>query len=180
MEKSQIFLKFFDLIFLIFFGAGSNSTHVAGLDPANPARSLVQTNDLAGEPKALVNMNNAKVIKLPSHSNKTHLQRKKGNERTWCWRRRSRWWCRVSSAGFLFLWPSLCPLSCYWFLVLLPLVLEGGVVERWCCFNSLLVGRSHAGLFLLGLVLGSGEGKVDGDAVLVYWLLVSSSFSLLF
>jgi hypothetical protein len=64
---------------------------VAGLDPANPARSLVQTNDLAGEPKALVNMNNAKVIKLPSHSNKTHLQRKKGNERTWCWRRRSRW-----------------------------------------------------------------------------------------
>ena len=62
MEKSQIFSKFFDLIFLIFFGAGSNSTHVAGLDPANPARSLVQTNDLAGEPKALVNMNNAKVI----------------------------------------------------------------------------------------------------------------------
>jgi len=32
---------------------------------------------------------------------------------------------------------------------------------------------------LLGLVPGSGEAEVDGDAVLVYWLLVSSSFSLL-
>jgi hypothetical protein len=32
---------------------------------------------------------------------------------------------------------------------------------------------------LLDLVPGSGEGKVDGDAILVYWLLVSSSFSLL-
>jgi len=32
---------------------------------------------------------------------------------------------------------------------------------------------------LLGLVPGSGEGKVDGDVVFVYWLLVSSSFSLL-
>ena len=32
---------------------------------------------------------------------------------------------------------------------------------------------------LLGLVPGSGERKVDGDAVLVYWLLVSSSFSML-
>ena len=125
-------------------------------------------------------INSAKVIKLPSHSNRTHLHRKKGNERTWCWRRRSGWWCRVSSAGFLFLWPPLHPFSFYLFLVLLPLILEDGVVDRWCCFNSLLVGRSHAGFFLLGLVPGSGEEKVDSDVVLIYWLLVSSSFSLLF
>jgi hypothetical protein len=32
---------------------------------------------------------------------------------------------------------------------------------------------------LLGLVPGYGEGEVDGDVVLVYWLLVSSTFSLL-
>lgn len=31
---------------------------------------------------------------------------------------------------------------------------------------------------LLGLVPGSGEGEVGGDAVFVYWLLVSSSFYL--
>jgi len=47
------FLKFFDLIFL---GAGSNAANVAGLDPANPARSPVQTSDLAGEPKAHMNL----------------------------------------------------------------------------------------------------------------------------
>jgi len=49
----------------------------------------------------------------------------------WCWGRRSRWWCWVSSAGFLLPWPSLLLFSCYRFLVLLPLVLADGAVERW-------------------------------------------------
>jgi len=151
------FLKFFYLIFWNFFRGWVQRGPYGLAGPSKPG-SVTGSNQWPGWGTKGTHefihtcMNSAKVIKLPSHSSKTHLQRKKGNERTWCWRRRSRWWCRVSSVGFLFLWPSPRPLSCYWFLILLPLVQEDGVVERWCCFNSVLVGRSHAGFFLLDLV----------------------------
>ena len=57
-----------------FFWAGPSSAHVAGLDPASPARSLAQASDPAGQKlkstRELVTRawTLVKVIKLPSHS----------------------------------------------------------------------------------------------------------------
>jgi len=77
----------------------------------------------------------------------------------WCWGRRNRWWCWVSSVGFLLPWPSLHLFSCYRFLVLLPLVLADGAVERWSwwwfvfliflCWVDLLTAGSSCLVWLL-------------------------------
>jgi hypothetical protein len=53
MGKSQIFLKFlqffFNILIFDFFWVGSNSAHVAGLDPTGLTGSLAQTSDPAGQ-----------------------------------------------------------------------------------------------------------------------------------
>jgi len=67
-------LFIFFYFFIYIFGLGPAQPIWAGLDPANLAQSLAQASDLAGQkPNARVKqfhvcMNNAKVIKLPSHS----------------------------------------------------------------------------------------------------------------
>jgi len=68
------------LIFNFFLGLGLTQPTWAGLDPAGPARSLVQASDPAGpsEQEARVDwlhaciMHSAKVINLPSHRATSH------------------------------------------------------------------------------------------------------------
>jgi len=75
---THIFLFLFFIFY--FFGLGPAQPIWAGLDPASPARSLAQASDPAGQKKdARVKqlhacMNNAKVIKLPSHSTLATLE----------------------------------------------------------------------------------------------------------
>jgi len=86
----SIFLFFYFLYFFIFFGLGPAQPTWAGLDPASPARSLVQASDPAGpsQQEARVDwlhagiMHSAKVINLPSHRATSHSKWMYKNEST--------------------------------------------------------------------------------------------------
>lgn len=74
---------------------------------------------------------------------------------SWRSRRRSRWWCRVSFAGFLFPWSSLCPFPCFWIACSVTWCWKRG--NRWWCWVSCNIPVSLH-LFLIPCSVASVSG----------------------